>query len=72
MTTAVASDTTNSHSAAPSLPNGAPLNDEAMKKMVEGFAKMLLPMFNAPAGVDPNSPEMKNLAERLKVAAKPK
>lgn len=73
MTTAVASDASAAHSATPSPANaGAALNDEVMKKMVEGFTKMLLPMFNAPAGVDPNSPEMKNLAERLKGTAKPK
>jgi hypothetical protein len=71
--TTVASDASATHSSTPSLPNGnTALNDEVMKKMVEGFTKMLLPMFNAPAGIDPNSPELKNVAERLKGTAKPK
>jgi multimeric flavodoxin WrbA len=72
MTTTASTGPTATHTS-PSLPAlGASLNDDAMKKMVEDFTKLLLPMFGSPANVDPNSPEMKTLMERLKGAAKPK
>jgi hypothetical protein len=45
---------------------GALLGDEGMKKMMEEFTKQLV---GANGAADPNSPQMKNLAEVLKNSA---
>lgn len=79
MTTAANKGETGTGAASPaaaSLPAalGAMLNDEATRKMIEEFSKRLAPMLGASGAVDPNSPQMKNLAEALKNSAanKPK
>jgi hypothetical protein len=72
-TAAAATGATTGTTAAPSLPDlGGALTNDSLMKMVEEFSRRLAPMFGVPAGVDPNSPEMKNVLERLKSSAKPK